>query len=91
MWGSDQNYLAVEEIVKLITSTISVFLAVRIIEDTELAKLGLKLNRRAFHDFTAGLFISFSFLAIRFLFYWGLGWITIKGFAWQNVSLGNVI
>ncbi len=41
--------------------------------------------------FRAGLFISFSLLAIQFLFYQALGWTAIVGFAWQNMSLGNVL
>lgn len=91
VWGSDQNYLAVQEVIKLITLTISVFLAIRILENIEIADLGLRLGRRTFHDFSAGLLISFSFLAMEFLFYWGSGWITIQSFAWQSMSILNVI
>ncbi len=36
IWGNDQNYLAVQEIVKLITFTISVFIAVKIFGDIEI-------------------------------------------------------
>jgi membrane protease YdiL (CAAX protease family) len=85
--SSDQLKLAVEEILKLISFTISVFLAVKIFEGIEISDLGLKLNRRAIQEFLIGLFMSFFFLALEFLVNWGSGSIEIHGVAWQSMSL----
>ena len=90
-WISDQAYLAVHEIVRLICYTISVFLIAKVLDDSEITDLGLKINRRAFHDFLAGLTIVFIVLFIHFMFSLGAGWIVIQGFAWQHMSLVGVL
>jgi len=89
--GGDQAYLAFREIVKLICSTISVFFAVKVFDDSEIADLGLKLNRRAFHDFLAGLTIVFIVLSMYFFLSLGAGWIVIQDFVWQRMSLAGVL
>ena len=81
---------SIPTIIEFITHTISIYLALIIFENRKITSLGLKLNRRTFQDFSAGLLISFSFLAIQFLYFWGTGGITIQGFAWQNTTLFNI-
>jgi uncharacterized protein len=82
---------SIPTIIEFITYTISVYLALRIFEHEKITNLGLKLNRRAFQDFSSGVLISFSFLAIQFLYFWGTGGITIQGFAWQNTTFFNIL
>jgi membrane protease YdiL (CAAX protease family) len=91
VWIGDQASLAVYEIVKLICATISVFFAVKVFDDGEIPDLGLKLNRRAVHDFFAGLTIVLIVLSMHFLLLLGAGWIVIQDFVWQHMSLAGVL
>ena len=90
-WLGDQVYLAVREIVKLICYTISVFMVAKFLDDSEIADLGLKINRRAFHDFLAGLTIVLIVLSMHFLLSLGAGWIVIQDFVWQRMSLAGIL
>lgn len=90
-WFGDQVYLAVREIVRLICYTISVFMVAKVLDDSEIADLGLKINRRAVHDFFAGLTIVLIILFMHFLLSLGAGWIVIQDFVWQRMSLGGVL
>jgi len=93
--GGDQFFLAFTEIVRLICYTISVAFVVKVFDSGEIADLGLKLNRRAFHDFLAGLTIVFIVLSMDFLLWLGAGWIVIQDVVWQHMSfagiLGNIL
>ena len=89
--GGDQSFLAFHEIVRLICYTISVAFAVKVFDSGEIADLGLKLNRRAFHDFLAGLTIVFIVLSMSFLLSLGAGWMVIQDFVWQRMSLAGVL
>jgi membrane protease YdiL (CAAX protease family) len=90
-WIGDQAYLAVREIVKLLCCTISVFLIAKVLDDSEIADLGLKINRRAFHDFLAGMIIVFIVVSMHFLLSLGAGWIVIQDFVWQRMSLAGIL
>lgn len=91
VWIGDQAHLAVREIVRLICYTISVFLIAKVLDDSEIADLGLKINRRAFHDFLAGLTIAFIVVSMHFLLSLGAGWIVIQDFVWQRMSLAGIL
>lgn len=90
-WIGDQATLAVLEVVKLICYTISVFMAVKVLDSSEIADLGLKLNRRAFHDFLAGLTIVLIVLSMHFLLSLGAGWIVIQDFVWKRMSIAGIL
>lgn len=89
--GGDQSYLAFHEVVKLTCYTISVAFAVKVFDSGEIADLGLKLNRRAVHDFLAGLTIVLIVFSMHFLLSLGTGWIVIQDFVWQRMSLAGVL
>ncbi len=89
-WGGDQIYLVLAEIIKLVSFTISVFIITRFFDNSDIAEIGLKLNRRAVSHFFVGMTIAFLVLAFDFLFSWGVGWIEIQKVAWQTRTLGNL-
>jgi len=89
--GGDQAFLAFQQIVQLTCYTISVAFALKVFDDSEIADLGLKLNRRAFYDFLAGLTMVFIVLSMSFLLSLGAGWIVIQDFVWQRMSLAGVL
>lgn len=89
--GGDQFFLAFTEIVRLSCYTISVAFVVKVFNDSQIADLGLKLNRRAFHDFLAGLAIVLIVLSMYFLLSLGAGWIVIQNFVWQRMSLAGIL
>ncbi len=87
---SDQYQLAAGEIVKLICFTISVFLATRIFDDTNIQDMGLRLGRGVLLDFLAGFGIASLLLFIEFCLHLGFGEIRIAGGAWDVMPVSAV-
>jgi len=90
-WGGDQIYLAVAEVVKLTSFTVSVFLIIKVFDDSNIVEIGLKLNRQGFLDFLFGYTIIFLIFAFKFLLYWGAGLAKIEHFAWETRSFASVL
>ncbi len=91
MWGDDQTYLTVEEIVKLTTLTISVFLAVRVFEDSDVQSIGLNRNAKAIRDYLVGFLIPFSFLGLRFILFVSTSVIRVENYTWETNSFSYVL
>jgi hypothetical protein len=89
-WGSDQVYLAVGEIVKLITYTISVFLTIKILDGSDFDEIGLKRDTHAVADFFAGVGIVFVVQFLQFIFFWITGMVVIKHMLWQDLSVTDI-
>jgi membrane protease YdiL (CAAX protease family) len=89
-WGGDQIYLALAEIIKLVSFTISVFIITKFFDDRDIAEIGLKLNRRAVSQFFIGIKVAFLIIAFNFLVSWGAGWIEIQKVAWQTRTIGSL-
>jgi len=89
--GNDQLLITIQEIVKLIMVTISVFIMTKIFAKRSLTALGLRQDRWAVLDFAAGLAISFLMSAALFLALLGLGAIKINSFAWQTSDPASII
>lgn len=90
MKNNDQYFLAIYEIVGLICTTISVFLAVRIFDGSDIADIGLQLNRRALIDFLFGFTIIFLIIALEFLMLWASGFLKMEHTAWETQSFASV-
>ncbi len=90
-WGGDQIYLALAEIIKLVSFTISVFIITKFFDDSDIVEIGLKLNRQGFSDFLFGYTIIFLIFALKFLLYWGSGLAKIEHFAWETRSFASVL
>ena len=86
----DQYYLVTWEIVKLVCVTISVFLVIRIFDESDIAEIGLKLDHRTLSDFLFGFIIVFLIFALEFLFVLATGWIRVEQVAWKTLSFNGV-
>ncbi|MFN8384862.1 MAG: type II CAAX endopeptidase family protein [Anaerolineales bacterium] len=89
--GGDQAYLAFHEIVKLVCYSISVFFAVKVFDGSEVVGLRLKLTRRSFHDFLAGLAIVYIVFFSFFILSEQAGWLVIQGVVWQHMTLAGIL
>jgi len=89
--NNDQYFLAAYEIVALVCTTISVFLVVKIFDDSNISELGLQLNRQAFLDFLFGFIIIFLIFALEFLFLWATGLLKIEHIAWETQSVASIL
>jgi hypothetical protein len=90
MRHEDQYYFAAQEIVKLFCITVSVFLAVKVLDDSDLASLGLKLDRAALKDFLVGVGLMLILNGAEFLVLVGTGALKIVGVAWAALPPATV-
>ncbi|GAB4504472.1 MAG: type II CAAX endopeptidase family protein [Anaerolineales bacterium] len=81
--GLDTADLLFGQVIQFIVVTGSIFLAVRWLDRRPIAAIGLKLGRRAGVDLVAGIVISFLMMGLIYALMAALGWLTLKGFAWQ--------
>lgn len=76
----------------LVGITLSVFLARRFLDRRSMASLGLRLDKPALMDTTAGLLMAFLMIGLLALLMWASGWIAPPGFNWQiDASAGREI
>lgn len=80
----DQLALALREMGKVLSFTIAVLLARKLIDERSIPSLGLKLNRWTMLDFCCGVAISFSIMGIGFLYMVALRMVQIQSLAWQT-------
>jgi len=71
--------------------TLSVFLAVRLIDKRSFESLGLTLNLQALFDVLAGIGIASVQMGLIYILMLGLGWLTFEGFAWEFDPINIVV
>jgi len=81
--------LAIGQGATLIAVTTSVWLARRFLDRRSFASLGLRWNRQAFADLLAGIAITLAIMGLIFVAEWGVGWLTIEGYAWEFEPLSR--
>lgn len=91
MLPEGEAFWLVEEVVRLVAIAIPVMLARRFFDHRSFTSLGLSWSRRAAWDILAGFLISGISLTLLFGIYWGMGWLKVEGFAWQNESWTNLL
>jgi membrane protease YdiL (CAAX protease family) len=84
-------YLATEEIVKLVCTTISVFLVVKVLDGSDLVDIGLKLDGQAFRDFFVGFALVTFVLGLEFISYLDLGWLSVEHVAWEKLPFAALL
>ncbi len=89
------NSLFFQQIINLIITTGSIYIARRWLDKRSFESLGLTWNSRALIDILAGIGITFVQMGFIYALMSSLGWISFKGFAWQfdpvNVVITGVI
>jgi len=89
--GYNGGSLLVDQILNLILTTGSIYVARRWLDKKSFESLGLKLSRQTWIDLMLGIGITFVQFVFIFAVMLGLGWLTFEGFAWQFDPLGTVI
>ena len=71
--------------------TLSVFLARRYLDRRTFISLGLRWNRQALLDLLFGFALAGFLMGLIYNLEWMAGWLTFKGFAWQQLPWYSVI
>lgn len=83
--------LLLSVVAETIAFTISVFLARRFLDKQSIESLGLKVNLQALVDILAGIGITFVQMGFIYAMMHALGWVTFRGFAWEDDSFSLVL
>ncbi len=86
-----QQGMLLAQVVELFGVTISVYLAVRLLDKRGFSSLGLKIHRQALVDILVGIGIPIFMIGAIYLVELSLGWLIFKGFAWQSDPPKTVI
>jgi membrane protease YdiL (CAAX protease family) len=69
----------------------SVYLARRFFDRRSFVSLGLRLDREALRDLVVGTTVAGVVFSVITLILWGIGWLVVDGFAWQNRSWASIL
>jgi len=78
-------------LVELFAVTLSVYLARKYFDRRTFVSLGLKWDSRALRDGVVGILIAALLMALVYLLESAAGWLTVNSFAWETLSLSQVI
>jgi len=85
------DHLFIAYLISFAAVTASVFLARILVDRRDLISLGLKIDRRAGVDLLAGILITLPMMGLIYLILWAAGWLTLEGFAWEDVGVLKAI
>jgi hypothetical protein len=91
LFGYSGGPLIVDQILNLVLTTGSIYVARRWLDKKSFESLGLKLNRQTWIDILAGIGITFVQMGFIYVVMLGLGWLTFEGFAWEFDPINTVI
>lgn len=91
-FGQQNNLLelGVGQIVEIITITISVLVARRLLDRRSFSSLGVQVGGRSWLDLATGVGITFLMMGAIFLAEWAAGWLRPESVAWQVETAGSV-
>lgn len=89
--GIEVSSIVFGNILSLIATTASIYIARRWLDKMSFESLGLKLNQQAFKDVLVGIGITVVQMGLIFVAMLGLGWLTFEGFAWEFDPISTVI
>jgi len=89
--GDSEVTLVVSQAADLIAVTLSIYIARRLLDRRSFTSLGLHVTGQAARDFAVGLAATWLMMALIFALEFNLGWLRVKGFAWQVEPAGNVV
>ncbi len=79
-----------DQLISLLTMTLSIYIARRWLDKRSFASLGLDLSPKMWKDLLAGILITFVQMGFVYVVMYTLGWITFEGFAWKFESATDV-
>ena len=89
--GIEISSIIFGNILNLIATTASVYIARRWLDKMSFESLGLKLNQQALVDVLVGIGITVIQMGLIFAAMLALGWLTFEGFAWEFDPISTVI
>ncbi|HET9907834.1 MAG TPA: type II CAAX endopeptidase family protein [Anaerolineales bacterium] len=89
--GIEIDSIVFGNILNLIATTASIYIARRWLDKMSFESLGLKLNPQAAVDVLVGIGITVVQMGLIFVAMLGLGWLTFEGFAWEFDPISTVI
>jgi membrane protease YdiL (CAAX protease family) len=69
----------------------SVLAARRLFDRRSVSSLGIGLSRNTLRDLLSGFLIAGPMIGTIFLLEWGLGWLQVDAFAWENVRVSSIV
>jgi len=88
---TDPLFLTLSEFIEIFAVTLSVFLARKFLDKRTFSSLGLKFDRWTALDIFVGIAIPLFSMGLIYLIEWGMGWLTVDGFAWETDDLLTVV
>lgn len=85
------NSIVFQQILNLIITTGSIYIARRWLDKRSFESLGLKLSAQAWIDILVGIGITFVQMGLIYVLMLSLGWLTFEGFAWEFDPINTVI
>jgi membrane protease YdiL (CAAX protease family) len=89
--GIDIASIIFGNILNLIATTASVYIARRWLDKMSFESLGLKLNQQALVDVLVGIGTAVVQMGLIFVAMLGLGWLRFEGFAWEFDPINVVV
>jgi membrane protease YdiL (CAAX protease family) len=83
--------LVFQQILNLVITTGSIYIARRWLDKRSFESLGLQLNKQTWVDLLTGIGITFVQMGFIYFLMNALGWITFEGFAWEFDPVGTVL
>lgn len=69
-----------------IGTLISIWIAARLLDKRPIREYGLRINKKWWREFGAGILIGIITFGVIFLLEWSLNWIEITNFGWERAS-----
>lgn len=82
--------IVLSQVFSLISITLTIFLARRLLDRRSITSLGLKLDRTAALDLLAGIGIAGVMMTLIYLLQYFMGWISFAGFAWETSTVPDL-
>ena len=76
---------------ELLLITLSIYIARRLLDRRSFSSLGLKWDSLAMRDMLIGIGITAPMMGLIFISELAFGWIHFEGFAWEQISLFEII
>jgi membrane protease YdiL (CAAX protease family) len=74
----------------VVSVTISIYWARRILDKRSFRSLGLIWNSQAGKDVAIGIAVAATMMGLIFVTEWGVGWLEFEGFAWESFTASQI-
>jgi membrane protease YdiL (CAAX protease family) len=90
-WLSGMNFVFfLNQIVEFFAFGLSIYFSRRVLDKRSFVSLGFKINTQALMDILAGIAITFLMMGLIYSTETAVGWLTFKGFAWEEEPVAMI-